>query len=220
MLQDEYGLRKCDMEENQKKVKEHIAEWCKQTGGQEKDFDENDPNVDAALSGKIRLAKQSVEVLQLMQSLQSLSNHFVTSHNYFCSSLAKAASGIRHRHRDENSVQSRGAACELAVQVCRTLQEIAEFDYKETDDHRDFRRAQRAFDDVYAILIDTRRPPEVPVVIGFLVVKFGDFLQGSAHLHSELARRAARLHRVLVAVPMPDPARSLRGGVAAICQMR
>ena len=54
------------------------------------------------------------------------------------------------------------------------------------------------------------RPPEVPVVIGFLVVKFGDFLQGSAHLHSELARRAARLHRVLVAVPMPDPARSLR----------
>ena len=168
VLQDEYGLRKCDMEENQKKVKEHIAEWCKQTGGQEKDFDENDPNVDAALSGKIRLAKQSVEVLQLMQSLQSLSNHFVTSHNYFCSSLAKAASGIRHRHRDENSVQSRGAACELAVQVCRTLQEIAEFDYKETDDHRDFRRAQRAFDDVYAILIDTRRRCSQGLVLNYM----------------------------------------------------
>ena len=117
---------------------------------------------------KIRLAKQSVEVLQLMQSLQSLSNHFVTSHNYFCSSLAKAASGIRHRHRDENSVQSRGAACELAVQVCRTLQEIAEFDYKETDDHRDFRRAQRAFDDVYAILIDTRRRCSQGLVLNYM----------------------------------------------------
>ena len=124
--------------------------------------------MDAALSGKIRLAKQSVEVLQLMQSLQSLCNHFVTSHNYFCSSLAKAASGIRHRHRDENSVQSRGAACELAVQVCRTLQEIAEFDYKETDDHRDFRRAQRAFDDVYTILIDTRRRCSQGLVLNYM----------------------------------------------------
>ena len=118
------------MEENQKKVKEYVAEWCKQTGGQEKDFDENDPNVDAALSDKIRLAKQSTEVLQLMQSLQSLSNHFVTSHNYFCSSLAKAASGIRHRHRDENSVQSRGAALCL-IRARRTRGKSARF-----SDHR------------------------------------------------------------------------------------
>jgi hypothetical protein len=83
-LQDEGGLRKMEMEERQKKIKEYVAEWCKRTGGQEKDL-EKDPNVDS----KILMAKQAVEVLQLMQSLQSLSNHFVTSHNYFCSSLAK-----------------------------------------------------------------------------------------------------------------------------------
>ena len=162
-LQDEGGLRKMEMEERQKKIKEYVVEWCKRTGGQEKDL-EKDPNVDS----KILMAKQAVEVLQLMQSLQSLSNHFVTSHNYFCSSLAKAASGIKHRHREEYSVQSRGAACELAVQVCCTLETIAGFEFKETEDHRDFRCAQRAFDDVYAILIDSRRRCSQGLVLNYM----------------------------------------------------
>jgi E3 ubiquitin-protein ligase HUWE1 len=107
--------------------------------------------------------------------------HFRTSSNYFCSSLAKASAGTRHRHRGDDpnpSLNSRSAACELAAELTHGLNSRA---YASTyrvgsvdagnqrlcDDVAQ-QYLGRVLDDLYAVLIDQRRRSSQGLVLNYM----------------------------------------------------